>query len=52
MKEYVTAEIEIIEFSEEDIIRTSTLTDGGSEGTIGGEGDGGDAGIWSLRDKQ
>ena len=51
MKQYVTAELEIIEFSEEDIIRTS-LTDGGNEGSIGGEGDGGDSGIWSLKDNQ
>ena len=50
MKEYIKAELEIIEFSEEDIIRTSTLIDGGSEGTIGGEGGGGDAGIWKLEE--
>ena len=52
MMEYVTAEIEIIEFSEEDVISTSGLFNGGNEGSIGGDGDGGDAGIWSLRNKQ
>ena len=48
MKEYVTPELEVIEFDAEDIIQTS-LEDGGENGSIGGEGNGGDAGIWSLR---
>jgi len=45
MKEYISPELEIIEFSEEDIIKTS-LEDGGEEGTVGGNGD---SSIWSLR---
>lgn len=45
MKEYISPELEIIEFEEEDIIQTS-LTDSGDEGTPGGSGD---SSIWSLR---
>ena len=45
MKEYISPELEIIEFAEEDIIQTS-LEDGGDEGTPGGSGD---SSIWSLR---
>lgn len=47
MKEYVLAEIEVIEFEEKDIIQTS-LEDGGEGGTVGSGGTG-DSSIWSIR---
>lgn len=43
MKEYVSAELEIIEFSEDDIIQTS-LEEGGDSGSV----EGGDSSVWSL----
>ncbi len=40
MKEYVSPELEVIEFAAEDIIQTSNvLENGGDSGEVGGTGD-------------
>lgn len=45
MKKYTAPELELIRFNVEDVVATSTLTDGGADGDFTG---GGASGAWGT----